>query len=112
MTLKFFAGMDAAARIDRALHQRRRLGDFRRADMFAEQRSARLFGKDRSIAGVAQADARLNAGPRLVNAQMQATPMMAKSPRRRDSSRKQVPERDAAIGSSISVSISSGSAPS
>src|SRR5208282_4343134 len=61
MALKFLAAMDAAARIDGALHQRSRLRDFRNADVFADQGGARLLGKDRPVTGVAKADARFGA---------------------------------------------------
>ena len=37
MALILLAGMDAAARIDGALHQRGGFGDFALADLFADQ---------------------------------------------------------------------------
>ena len=61
MPLILLAGMDAAARIDGALHQRGGFGDVALADLFAGQRATRLVSKDRTVAGVAQPDARFDA---------------------------------------------------
>ena len=107
MPLEFLAGVDAAARIDGALNQFARVIDLCRADRPADQRDAGVFGQDRFVAGAAKADPRFGASPIVVDATVQATPMRAKSPRRRATSMKQAPERGFATGSSTSTSISS-----
>src|ERR1700734_3308728 len=68
MPLEFFTGMDAAARIDGALNQFARFVDLRRADRPADERDAGVFGQDRLVAGVAQADPRLDASPIVIDA--------------------------------------------
>ena len=68
MSLKFLAGMDAAARIDRTLHEIGRLVDLRLADLPADQGLARRRGEDRPIARIAQPDARRGAAPFLIDA--------------------------------------------
>src|SRR3984885_4855583 len=69
MALIIFAGVDAAARIDGALHQRGGFGDFTFAELFADQRRARLVSIHRPVAGIAQSDARLDAFSLRVEAQ-------------------------------------------
>src|ERR1700722_1257458 len=53
MTLIVLAGVDAAAGIDGALHERGGFGDFALADLSADQRVARLVGVHRSLARIA-----------------------------------------------------------
>ena len=87
MPLEFLAGMDAAG-----------------------PELARRRGKDRTVAGVAQADARLRATALLVEARnVQATPMMAKFAAPARQLYEAAPERGCATGNSTSISISSGS---
>ena len=103
MALKFLAGMDAAARIDGALHQRGRFRDFRQRR--SVRRPARRLppraktGPSPALQRPMRASAHLPSPSRRT---VQATPMMAKSPRRRDISIKHAPERGGATGSSIS----------
>src|SRR5208282_6522336 len=68
VTLKFLAGMDAAARIDRALHQRRRRLDLLCADLPAGERLACFRRKYRPVAGIAETDPRLGTAARFVDA--------------------------------------------
>src|SRR6202035_289205 len=68
MPLEFFAGVDAAARIDGALNQFGCFIDLRRADRPADERGASVLGQDRFVAGVAKADPRFGASSIVVDA--------------------------------------------
>src|ERR1700691_4776657 len=61
VALKFFAGMNAAARLDFPLNEFRGVCDPRRVDRAADERFARLRGEDRPFPGIAERDARLRA---------------------------------------------------
>src|ERR1700688_1626277 len=67
MPLEFFAGVDAAARIDGPLNQSTRLIDLRRADWPAGKRLAGVFGPDRFVVRNAQADPRFGTSPIVIN---------------------------------------------
>src|ERR1700689_2770817 len=61
VALEFFAGMNAAARLDFSLDEFRGVCDPRRVDRAADERFARLRGEDRPIPGITERDARLRA---------------------------------------------------
>src|SRR6202045_2582546 len=67
MSLEFFAGVDAAARVDGPLNQLSRLIDLRRADRPAGKRLAGVAGQDRFVASIAQTDPRFGTSPIGVN---------------------------------------------